>query len=82
MWTNEWPDQEGWYWFFGDPFGKMSKDRKGPFTLPTQAVKSGDGLVFICNGNFLYSEESGAALWAEMEMPVEPLHGNTTLVSV
>lgn len=70
MWTREWPENPGWYWFYGFQFPSSSKRR----LLPVNIVQAADSLAFIAGSAFMYPSEA-TGVWQPMEVPELPEYG-------
>ena len=70
-WTREWPEERGWYWFFGQT-SKMVWDMR-PEYLPVRVHKDAtDKPVCVASGCFLFKAEGARGLWTPMVMPTPP----------
>ena len=70
-WTEELPNMEGWWWFYGKRF-KSSKVR----LQMVQAKMSVDSLVLVCDGVFIYPPEMGPGKFLYIEPPTPPEKSN------
>jgi len=77
-WVHQFPTEPGWYWFAGERFKRndfaKSKGEKPRYEVALCRIrKIQNGVVGICNGNFLYSEELGDEwFFATAELPAMP----------
>ena len=70
-WTKEWPEQRGWYWFYGQT-SKMMWDMR-PEYFPVLMREDGVGKPsYVTRGQFLYKAEGARGLWTRMIMPNQP----------
>lgn len=70
-WTVQWPKQEGFYWFYGCPFGTGTKELG-----VLKVIQCGNfnnfnkvSFVYIYNGHFLYKEEGTIGKFCPLETP-------------
>lgn len=72
-WTSDWPQDLGWYWFFGNPYSKQDRD---PILSAVQVHQGANTLVYICGAAFMYKSEA-VGVWAPMIVPPTPeeIHG-------
>lgn len=87
-WSPNPPNEEGWYWFYGDPmFGSMGGHFAGtvPPRLELHTVKChriSNGFAFVCDGHFMASRpfdrnrraEGYVGVWQRAHYPALPLH--------
>lgn len=67
-WTDEWPTEPGWYWFWGQPWDN------GPPQLYSIIVRL-DALgsaVYVTDGHFMYEAEGAQGLWCPTIFPDLP----------
>ena len=58
MWSTEFPQEEGWYWFCGYRYGKMWGDRVNkPELIFVEVSKCVNGLMYAANGTFMFKSE-------------------------
>ena len=70
QWSDTFPQEEGWYWFFGQKFGPEHLD--GLLRLHTAKVRrSQSGYVYICDGQFTFLSEA-VGVWLPMTLPEFP----------
>lgn len=70
-WSSSWPKKEGYYWFYGFPYGK-STDKKPELSV-VQVWNCGDGsLAYVRNANFWYRAEGGVGKFLPMSVPELP----------
>lgn len=62
-WTTSWPQEEGWYWFYGDAH---HIGRKELYAVQTWKIKN--GFTYVANGNFIYAQEA-VGVWLPMIVP-------------
>ena len=61
-WSNEFPSEEGVYWFYGDPFhGQLSCDFENSSIEPNlyyvQVKQISNGLIAVASGQFMSSHK-------------------------
>jgi hypothetical protein len=79
-WTENWPTEPGWYWFYGFRFSfecnwpnAMERIAK-PELHVVQVIKGNNCTVYVCSGAFLYKDEGARGVWQrvlEPELPKE-----------
>lgn len=70
-WTEDWPRERGWYWFYGQT-SKMMWDRM-PEYLPVEVWHDATGKpTYVGGGLSLYKSEGARGLWRPMVMPTPP----------
>lgn len=68
-WTEEWPNDPGWYWFYGWPFA----DRSGGSEIHlVKVIRNSYGVTRVTNGHFLYPAEGGYGKWLPADLPEPP----------
>jgi len=65
-WTEEWPTEPGYYWFFGWPGHYRGRDPKLHF-VKARTIRN--GMAHTTNNRFLY-EDDAAGLWREATVPL------------
>lgn len=72
-WTSNWPDQEGFYWFYGWRFSLSIRLDQKPELIVVKVRRCGNGvLVYIADGSFMHKEDGGKGLFAPIAMPEIP----------
>jgi hypothetical protein len=76
-WTEDVPEEEGYYWVYGYPFKEeMMRDGKyyQPETFVVQAMKIGDGsITMVRNGHFWGDvSERGHCVFKRIQTPLGP----------
>lgn len=74
QWTDEWPEERGWYWFYGwrSKYSAIDNPLK-PDLYAVKVRRSGnDHAIYIADGNFLHKQEGARGLWRKMDMPELP----------
>ncbi len=57
-WTNKWPEEEGFYWFYGYRFGKIVCGAKAePELVMMNAYKISNGFMYVDMSGFMYESE-------------------------
>lgn len=64
-WIKEFPTKEGWYWFYGYRFKSSAKKE----LCIVQVWKISNGLIHICNGNFMFKNETGKGKFIKATLP-------------
>lgn len=64
-WVNEWPKEEGSYWFFG----KISIRSNKKLEYVVAKKIGGDKLVFYANGAFIWERECSEFWFKPIELP-------------
>ena len=91
-WTNEWPTEEGYYWFWGYPYGKSIVEGRGlgdskPSLSVIHVSPISNGMMVTRDGSFWFSEEwnrsneyvtGGHGLFLKMDEPDMPTLKETT----
>lgn len=73
MWTKKWPEEEGYYWFYGYRYGKESCGHKRkPEYMVMRCRKISDGFILLGNGQFVYESEPEEAHFLKIELPEPP----------
>lgn len=67
IWTSEWPENEGWYWFYGTTYNQTK-----PAFWPVRVIRISNGVVRILDGNFMYRSEGHVGLFAPLDTPPPP----------
>jgi NADPH-dependent ferric siderophore reductase len=70
LWTDEWPTEEGYYWFYGHT-SRHRADR--PYEINVVQVAHGANCtVYICRGALLYKVEGADGVWQPVYPPELP----------
>ena len=71
-WTTEWPEEKGWFWFYGQQFGK-GRLELFPVKVrgPIRNSQKGQSFMYIAGGAFMYPSEAVGA-WLKMDVPKVP----------
>ena len=73
-WTKDWPSEEGHFWFYGYPYGKISCGQICKPELMLVKVRKGlNCFIYIANGQFMYKSEVEEAHFKKAAMPEPPL---------
>lgn len=78
IWTTKWPDEPGWYWFFGDPFGALDVNRDHVRNYTVRVSQASNAMMYVCEGHFLYQSEASPGFWTPMVVPPVPDEENIT----
>ena len=69
-WTDKWPTEIGWYWFWGQPHYGL---RDLPAQLYSVEVHMAGGLsVYITDGSIMYRGGGGWGTWGPAVLPELP----------
>lgn len=72
-WSEDWPTEPGYYWFYGWCFRAWHGTRNEPPKLHfVQVRRIANGLALVTDGHFLYKAEGGEGLWAPATLPELP----------
>lgn len=64
-WTNNWPDEEGFYWLFGYPWGK---DDKKPELWVCKVFYAGNGYI-VGTANTVLNPREVIGIWQYIPQP-------------
>ena len=70
MWTNEWPTEPGYYWFYGQLFRDRSNSADEFHFI--RVYETANGRIVCVTGGYLLSRESGAGVWCPVGFPDLP----------
>lgn len=74
VWTTEFPKEEGFYWFYGDPFvSEYHKDQWAASLRIAKVMKIPNGFMYVADGHFFENRMQG--LWLKIEKPQIPDFG-------
>lgn len=69
-WTDEWPIEPGWYWFWGQPhYGLRNLDSE---LYSVRVYETSTDLAFVAGGDFMYRGGGGWGLWCPAILPDLP----------
>ena len=68
VWSSEWPQEPGWYWFYGI----RSEWADVADLFPVNVRRASRGCVYIASGAFLYAEEGVHGVFCPMVVPELP----------
>ncbi len=70
QWSREWPDEVGYWWFYGWPFGNHQHE---PLHSLLRVCRGGDGkLIIIGDGHFWFKAENADGWFARATTPDPP----------
>lgn len=76
IWSKEWPTEPGYYWFYGWTWCDKSfriTNNKPPKPHFVEVNKtSGQSLIYVTKGNFMYKSERHIGLWTPAFPPEAP----------
>ena len=68
MWTDNWPDKKGYYWFYGWPYGDKTRP---PELKYVKVWKTANSLAYVADGQFIYKKEA-VGKWTTVVLPKLP----------
>ena len=72
-WTQEWPKEPGYYWFYGRRFRTTHlKQEDNSIYFVEVFISSNKSPVYICSGNFLSKGGGAEGWWTRAELPDPP----------
>ena len=73
MWTTEFPQSEGLYWFYGYRYGKKDypKDNK-PELMLVKVLKCSNGVRYVADGQFMFESEVKEPHFQKVILPELP----------
>lgn len=72
-WTQEWPTEEGFYWFYSYRHGRVSVGEEAkPKLLVMEAMKSMTGIACVASGSFVHNSEPEEAWFKKIILPELP----------
>ena len=76
-WTDQWPQDEGYFWAFGWPFSNRNLDRPPDlYSLKVQRIGTAGGqpgsLAYTASGAFVYKSEAGPLKFTRALTPHPP----------
>lgn len=71
-WSKIWPKKTGYYWFYGDPFGKTFSTKSDFHLVQVKAIAN-NNVICITNGHFLYPSEASDGYWISAQLPELPV---------
>ncbi len=72
-WTTEFPQEAGWYWFYGYRYGKKSIAFIKPELILVEVRKCVNGFMYVGNGVFIYKKEVEEPHFQKVILPKLPL---------
>lgn len=69
-WVEEWPQKEGFYWYWGWCFKPGKEPAEFHFVRVAKGMNS---FAYITNGHFMYKSEGGVGWWSKANLPKPPL---------
>jgi len=69
MWTKDWPEKTGTYFFYGWCFANHTRPPDYHFV---HAKRVGDRMMYVADGHFLYKSEGALGYWCEADLPPPP----------
>lgn len=69
-WSDQWPTEHGWYWFYG----RRSRfaDRDDLFPIQVRETSIMGSYVYISGGTLVYAEEGARGKWQKIDLPQNP----------
>jgi hypothetical protein len=71
-WQEVWPDEAGFWWFYGYKWNSDEKEGKPKQLSIVRAFKVMNGFSYIIDGHFMYTVESGNGVFKKIELPKLP----------
>ena len=72
-WSSKFPTEDGWFWFYGYRFGKISCGYpQKPELIMVRCHKSANGFTYVAAGNFMYQSEVECPNFIKAELPELP----------
>lgn len=72
-WTTEFPEEEGFFWFYGYRYGKISVGRLAePELLFVKVIKISVGYMHITQGSYMWESETEDAHFMKVKLPKLP----------
>lgn len=76
-WLTEFPQSEGWYWFYGYRYGKYwgtgeNRTLNKPELMLVEVNKCANGFMYVANGAFMYNSEVEKPHFLEAVVPELP----------
>ena len=67
VWSKDWPNAVGWWWFFGHRFG--GQERR---FYCVEVIEVPHGLVCVGHGHIWYRNEGHIGIWRPVVLPEVP----------
>lgn len=67
-WFLDWPEEEGFYWFYGHRFAPYGKDKE---MMLVEVKRASNAFIYIAKGNFMWEKEAVGA-WMKAVLPKPP----------
>ena len=68
-WTKKWPTEEGFYWFYGYRYGRISVGQKcNPEYVFVKVRKIANGILTMGDGQIIYPKEVEEAWFKEIDI--------------
>lgn len=78
-WQDEWPEEEGWWWFFGYSFGRSKLFPEEPELHLVEISRVGSSkpnqkyaFMYITKGHYLEKGEGAVGKWLKANLPKPP----------
>jgi len=71
VWSKKWPTEEGFYWFYGYPYGQNQLDDPEWMFVKVRTIGN-SSFIYIANGQFLYKSEGAVGFFTPVKLPVLP----------
>ena len=69
-WTEEWPTEGGWWWFYGDPDADFMDRENRLMAVQVYIDEDGDSTC-TTDGRFIYDSQA-EGVWQKMDVPNLP----------
>lgn len=72
-WSTKFPTEEGFYWFYGYRYGKVSCGfKEEPELMSLKVMKCANGFLYASNGQMMYESEVEEPHFIKAELPELP----------
>ena len=78
-WSEEWPLETGWYWFYGITHKCQSENRLSVvYVCQIRNPQQPPWCVYIADGANVYKAEGARGVWQSIALPALPQVGGAT----
>jgi len=71
-WTETWPIEQGWYWFYGWCW-RSAYDEPAELHLVKVRLGQKRHPFYVTNGHFVWKGEGAIGWWKDAELPEVPM---------
>ncbi|MHA2063251.1 MAG: hypothetical protein ACXABY_02600 [Candidatus Thorarchaeota archaeon] len=64
-WTNEWPTNPGWYWFYGNKYGEATAE-----IGIVRVIKVSNGVAHTLDGHFMFKADGHKGVFQSIPTPI------------